>query len=549
MVLFIILSFALCWFLLCAVKLKYYIHMMQLEGYKNDKYNEWIKNHMDKVYTKNDKTYTIISIILSIVFLMFSMEIREKTIYFTFIYALIVLIFLVNNLKMKYESKKPLVYTQRAKRLYAMTLSLVLADFAITVGIVFMITKNLTFYFPLWAGILSLLYYFCGYYVQLANYLVEPIENNINKNFYNEAYKKLREIKSLTSVGITGSYGKTSTKFITATILSEKYKVLKTPDSYNTPMGISKVINNELSNDYEIFIAELGATNIGDIDEVAELTKPRIGLITSIGPCHLETFKSIDNIMRTKYELIERLPNDGVAIFNYDNEYVKKLADKTFKEKILYGVENIENTDIFATDIKVSDIGSTFILCINELGTIECKTRLLGKHNILNILAGCAVAKTLGLTLEQMAEGISKIESVKHRLELMDLGTGVIVIDDAFNSNPAGAKAALDVLDEFKGKRKIIVTPGMVELGEIEEIENEKFGGYISQVCDIVILVGEKRTAPILKGLQKLKFKFNNENLFVVNSLDEASEVIKLVTKVNDVVLFENDLPDTYNEK
>jgi len=549
MVLFIILSYVLCWFLLCAVKLKYYIHMMQLEGYKNDKYNEWIKNHKDKVSSKNDKTYTIISIIISLVFLMSSMEIKEKTIYFAFVYTLVVLIFLVNNLKMKYESKKPLVYTQRAKRLYAMTLSLVLADFAITVGIVFMITKNLTFYFSLWAGILSLLYYFCGYYMQLANYLVEPIENNINNKFYNDAYKKLREQKNLKSVGITGSYGKTSTKFITATILSEKYKVLKTPDSYNTPMGISKVINNEISNDYDIFIAELGATHIGDIDEVAVLTNPRIGLITSIGPCHLETFKSIDNIMRTKYELIERLPNDGVAIFNYDNEYVKKLADKTFKEKILYGVENIENTDIFATDIKVSDTGSTFILCINELGTIECKTILLGKHNILNILAGCAVAKTLGLTLEQMSKGISKIESVKHRLELIDPGTGVIVIDDAFNSNPAGAKAALDVLDEFKGKRKIIVTPGMVELGEIEEIENEKFGEYISQVCDIVILVGEKRTAPILKGLQKLKFKFNNENLFVVNSLDEASEVIKLVTKVNDVVLFENDLPDTYNEK
>jgi len=504
MIHFMIISLVLLLLLLCAVKLKYFIHMMQLEGYKNEKYVEWIQNYKGKVQ-------------------------------------------LAFSLKLTYESKKPLVYTQRAKRLYAMSFLLIFVDFAITLGVVFIISNSTLMYFLISSFILFVLYYFVGYYVILANYLVKPIENNINKKFYNDAYKKIKQLNNITSIGVTGSYGKTSTKFITATILEEKYKVLKTPDSYNTPMGISKVINNDLTDEYDIFIAELGATQIGDIEEVANLTCPTIGLITSIGPCHLETFKSIDNIMRTKYELIERLPNDGVSIFNYDNEYVKRLADKTFKEKILYGIENIENTDIFATNIEVSATGSTFILCINELGTIECKTKLLGKHNILNILAGCAVAKAVGLSLEQMSTGISKIESIKHRLEIIDPGTGVIVIDDAFNSNPEGAKAALDVLNEFKDKRKIIVTPGMVELGEIEEEENEKFGEYISKVCDIVILVGKKRTAPIVKGFQKLKY--GSENLFIVNSLDEASEILKSLTRKNDVVLFENDLPDTYNEK
>ncbi|MBP1925520.1 UDP-N-acetylmuramoyl-tripeptide--D-alanyl-D-alanine ligase [Sedimentibacter acidaminivorans] len=547
MILFIIISFVVFWFLLCAVKIKYFIHMMQLESYKSNKYIEWLQNQKDRLHRRNDKIYVILSIVLLVVFLLSSSAIKDKTIVFAFIISFVTIVFFVISYRTKYESKKPIVYTQRAKRLYAMTLFLVVIDFAITVFIVLLVSRNLILYFPLWAGIQSILYYFLGYYVLFANYLVKPIENKINKKFYFDASKKIKELNNIISVGITGSYGKTSTKFITATILEEKYKVLKTPDSYNTPMGISKVINNDMSDEYDIFIAELGATHIGDIDEVAVLTNPTIGLITSIGPCHLETFKSIDNIMRTKYELIERLPNDGTSIFNYDNEYVKKLADKTFKEKILYGIENIEITDIFATDIRVSETGSTFTLCINELGTIECKTKLLGKHNILNILAGCAVAKVLGLTLEQMAAGISKIESVKHRLELIDPGTGVIVIDDAFNSNPDGAKAALDVLDEFKDRRKIIVTPGMVELGEIEEEENEKFGEYISKVCDVVILVGEKRTAPIVKGFQKLKY--SSENLFIVNSLDEASEILKSLTKVNDVVLFENDLPDTYSEK
>ena len=312
-------------------------------------------------------------------------------------------------------------------------------------------------------------------------------------------------------------------------------------------MGISKVINNQLTSDYNVFIAELGATKSKDIDEVAKLTNPKIGIITSIGPCHLETFKSIDNIMRTKYELIENLPDDGTAIFNYDNEYVRKLADKTFKAKLLYGIDNIEETDIFATNIHVDSNGSSFSLCINSLGTIDCNTKLLGEHNILNILAGAAVASVLGLSLKEIKGGISKLKAVEHRLQLIDRGTGVLVIDDAFNSNPDGARAALNVLSSFADRRKIIVTPGMVELGDLEETENYKFGENIATVCDAAILVGKKRTLPIYEGIKK--HNFNEDNLYVVNSLNEATEILKTLTKVNDVVLFENDLPDTYDEK
>ena len=543
----LIVLFVFCWFLLCSTKLKYYLHMVQLLGYKNEKYFTWIEKNKEKLHTNKDKIYMVLSLLISIMFLILPYNLKENTNYFALAFLALAFVFLVINLKCKYESKKPFEFTQRAKRLYAMTLSVVIADFLIALGVIFILSKNLSYFFPLWASILSLMYYFSPYYLIAGIYLVEPIENNINNKFFIQASNKIRHSKKLTSVGITGSYGKTSTKFITATILEEKYNVLKTPDSYNTPMGISKIINNELNDNYDIFIAELGATKIGDIEEVSSLTNPKIGVITSIGPCHLETFKSIDNIMRTKYELIESLPTNGVAVFNYDNEHVKRLADKTFREKILYGVDNIEDTDIFATDIKASKDGSAFILCINDLGTIECKTKLLGKHNILNILAGCSVAKVLGLSLEEMKEGISKIESVKHRLEIIDQGTGVIVIDDAFNSNPEGARAALDALDEFTHFRKIIVTPGMVELGDIEIMENEKFGENIAKVCDIAIIVGKKRAEPIIRGIKK--HNFNENNLYVVNSLNEASEILKTLTKINDVVLFENDLPDTYNEK
>ncbi len=543
----LILLFTACWFLLCALKLKFSLHMVQIEGYDLYKYTEWMNSHKDKIYTTKDKAYALISAVNGVFFVIASIKGDNNLYSYSIASSIFTSLFLYLGNRTKYESKKPLVFTSRAKRLYGISMGLVAADFLIVLLLVKVFLKDVTDYFPLWAGILSVVYYFCSYYMAGAIYIANPIEKNINQKYYTVASNKIKNMKNVKSIGITGSYGKTSTKFFSATILSEKYKVLNTPESYNTPMGISKIINNDLDENFDIFIAELGATKVGDIDEVAKLTNPEIGIITSIGPCHLETFKSIDNIMRTKYELIENLPDDGVAIFNYDNEYVKKLADKTFKEKILYGIENIEDTDVFATDIKVSSKGSTFSLCINGLGTIECETRLLGAHNIHNILAGAAIAKVMGLTLQEIKMGISKIESVEHRLQLIDPGTGVIVIDDAFNSNPDGAKAALDVLDSFKDNRKIIVTPGMVELGEIEEKENEKFGENIAKVCDIAILVGKKRTTPIYNGLKRKTF--NEDNLYVVNSLDEASELMKTLTKVGDVVLFENDLPDTYNEK
>lgn len=544
----LIILFAACWFLLCAYKLKYCLHMVQIEGYDVKKYMEWMESRKDRVYSSQDRIYTVIMTVNALFFVVAVMRNSTANLYpYAMASSIFTSFFLLLGTKTKYESKKPLVFTSRAKRLYVTSMLLVLADFLIVLFLVKLFFHDLTRFFPLWAGLMSVVYLLCAFYSAGALYIANPIEKNINKKYYIQASQKIKNMKRLKSLGITGSYGKTSTKFFAATIIGEKFKVLNTPESYNTPMGISKVINNDLTDDYDVFIAELGATKVGDIDEVAKLTNPQIGIITSIGPCHLESFRSIDNIMRTKYELIENLPDDGVAIFNYDNEHVRKLADKTFKEKILYGIENIEDTNVFATNIRVSSKGSVFSLSIDGLGTIDCETKLLGEHNIHNILAAAAAAKVLGLSLVEIKQGIAKIESVEHRLQLIDPGTGVIVIDDAFNSNPDGVKAALEVLDSFTDNRKIIVTPGMVELGEIEEAENEKFGELIANVCNVAILIGRKRTLPIYNGI--MKKGFSEDNLYVVDSLDQASKLLGTLTRAGDVVLFENDLPDTYDEK
>lgn len=520
---------------------RFMLHMMQLEGYKNGNYLKWIKEFRYRAFSFKINIFMLTVVILAgIIF-----AIEQESLNLLYITIWSVLIILSNNFK-KENVKKDLVFTKRAKRLLASMYIVNIIILIVSIILYSLFTADFFKYYAILLLIGAILYYLVPYTLYLANTLVKPVEKAINKYYFDMARNKVRSFEDLKIVGITGSYGKTSTKFITTVILGEKFNVLKTPESYNTPMGVSKVINNTLSDEYDAFIVEMGARNIGDIKEMAELAGPKIGVITSIGPTHLETFINVDNIMKTKYELIESLPPDGIAIFNYDNQYVRKLADKTFKEKILYGTENTEQLDIYATNIEASELGSTFILNDKNGNSIKCETRLLGEHNIGNLLAGAAIGVALGLTFEEIAKGIKKVEPVPHRLQLINPGTGVIIIDDAFNSNPVSSKAALDVISQFKEGSKIIVTPGMIELGQEEEEANRQFGRYIADACDYVILVGKNRTKPIYEGI--FEKKFNKDSVFVVNSLNEATAVLQQIVRHKDVVLFENDLPDTYNE-
>lgn len=534
MYLIVVILATIVWGIGVYLRSKSYLHIIQLEGYKNTNYLDWIKNNKNKVYTKSLILLALITIALAFVWV--ATDNTNLPIVGTVLWSILI----VATIEFKKKpAKKELVFTPRAKRLLASNLVVIL--FAMTLGALLFL-ENLQMILV----IATIVYILTPFAMYLGNILAIPIEKRINKHFYDMAYDKIRTFKDLNIVGITGSYGKTSVKFAASTILEEKFNVLKTPDSYNTPMGISKVINGTLSNEHEVFVAEMGARNIGDIKEMAHLAGPKIGILTSIGPTHLETFINIDNIMKTKYELIEELPPDGIAIFNYDNQHVKKLADKTFKEKILYGMDDIEALDIYATDIEVSELGLTFTLKDKDGNSISCATKLLGKHNISNLLAGAALGKALGLTFDEIARGILKVEPVPHRLQLMNPGTGVIVIDDSFNSNPISSKAALDVVSQFREGRKVIVTPGMVELGDQEEEANRQFGRYIAQACDYAILVGKNRTKPIYEGI--LEENFNKDNIFVVGSLDEGTQILQKILRPKDVVLFENDLPDTYDE-
>lgn len=476
------------------------LHLLQLEGYDLKKYKNWLKDNSQKVY---------------------------------------------NLGKLIEQDKSPLVYTDRAKRLKQthITVNVVLGTALLLIG--YLLPNKLVH------GLLIIFYIFQyllePYIMIITAKINEPKEKEINMGFYRAAQDKIGKMENLTVVGITGSYGKTSTKFIASTILKEKFNVQDTPSSYNTPMGLSKVINEELEDDKEVFVAEMGAYVKGEIKEVADLVQPDIGVITSIGPAHLESFGSIENIVKTKYEIIESLNEDGIAIFNYDDPNLKEVADSTKLKKYYYGFNDIEKLDVYAKDITVNSRGSDFTLVIKDLGEIGCSTKMLGRHNIGNILAGCTIGYVMGLSLDEISLGVSKIEPVEHRLNIIDPGTGVIIIDDGFNSNPSGAKAALEVLNEFKSGRKFVVTPGMVELGELEYIENKKFGKLMGEVADFVFLVGKKRTKPIYEGLEESKISM--VQVYPVDSLNEATEIFGRLIQPGDVILFENDLPDNYNEE
>ncbi len=434
------------------------------------------------------------------------------------------------------KAKKPFVVTMRVKRTW-ITSALLFTLICALEGFLLTGQEPRLYFIGLFPLLLPL-------WVALGGLFAWPIEKLVSEMYFRDAQRKLAARPDLIKIGITGSYGKTSVKFILGTILEEKFQVLVTPSSFNTPMGVTRIIREKLMPAHQVFVAEMGARHVGDIKELCRLVHPHHGVLTSVGAQHLETFHTLERIKSTKYELMDAVPDGGCCFFPDDKGICRGLFDKTRKTKRLCSIyPEAEDADVWATDIHVSPEGSTFVLhTMND--EIRCQTRLLGEHNIQNIVLAAMVAIHLGMTLKQIARGIRRITPVEHRLQLIP-STGVTIIDDAFNANPKGAEAALKVLREFEGRR-IIITPGMVELGEGEEEFNHEFGLMMAQCVDVAILVGKKHTSPIACGLKEAGFP--KENTYVVSSLEEAAAILRQIGHPGDVALFENDLPDNYSE-
>ena len=509
-------------------KTKKSFHMLQQNYYDDDnRYFKWIIVNITKIAYDSDMLFVLL--VLTIFF-------NYKIVITTFIVLYLFITIIYKNKKQQ-QDKKPLVITPRIKRLF---FTMFVFYFIMIVPFIINFSYDNLVYCYLLIGLFTYLNYFV---VMSANTINKPIEKCVYLYYKAKAMKKLKAM-NIPVVGITGSYGKTSTKNIINDILNVKLNSMATPKSFNTPYGLIKTINNYLDKFNDIFIAEMGAFKMGEIRQNCKLVHPKYGIITTIGEAHLETFGSRDNIMKGKFELIESLPSDGLAILNGDDEYQLKYKIKNSCNVKWIGIDN-KDVDLYATNIKLSGKGTSFD-CIfkGDKNKYSFQTKLLGKHNIYNILDGILLGHELGLSIGELQRGVSSIKTIEHRLELKKYGN-INIIDDAYNSNPVGSKRAIEVLGYMDGT-KIIVTPGMIELGKKQYELNYKFGEYMSEVCDYVILIGEKQTKPIYDGL--INKKYNKKKIFVLNDVREAFTLMNKLASDDTYVLLENDLPDLFSE-
>ncbi len=514
------------------------LHMLQQNLYnENNRYLKWISSN-DKSALLNLNWYGVLFATL----MFFSTHYALNYFFLVAMMFVYVVSYIVDRKKRALDqNKKPLVITARVKRLVT------------TIGILYLIPLLLFLYVndafhPMSIFVVLIVTIFTSinfYIVYIANLINKPIEKMVFKYYENKAKSKLKSMSNLKVIGITGSYGKTSSKNILNEILNIKFNSITTPKSLNTFYGLMITINNTLTKFDEVFVAEMGAYVKGEIKGLCKLVNPKYGIITTIGTAHLQTFGSEENIIEGKMELIEYLPDDGVGVLNADDSKQVAYKRKTKCKIIWIGIDN--DADVKASNIKCDFNGTNFDVTFKgDKKTYKFETKLLGKHNVYNILDGLALGYEFGIEPKDLIQAVRRIHPVEHRLELKRVGS-ITMIDDAYNSNPVGAKSALDVLSMMKGK-KVVVTPGMVELGEKEEEYNTTFGEQISTVADAVILVGEKKTRPILNGLKNKKYK--EKDIYIINDVKESFKLLeKLKGKEDLYALFENDLPDTYTEK
>lgn len=489
-------------------------HMLQLNSYYNKRYISYLKKNKGSIIDCK-----AIAALLGYVFLIFGS--------FPAISAYALIYILLDMVKPDKDEKKPLVITARVKRLFV-TESIIIA---LVLAAAFLLPSKI--YVPL---ILFAAAEISPLVTILANLINAPVEAHIRKKFYNSAKAKLEAMGNLTVIGITGSYGKTSVKNFVSALLCEKYNVLMTPHSYNTTLGVVRTVNENLTPMHQVFVVEMGARQPGDIKEICDLVNPAAGILTAIGPQHLETFKTQENIVNTKYELLDSV-GVGKKFVNYDSDLIKnhQKAENT----ITYGTS--ADCDYYAKDIKATPGGSEFTL-VAPKGEMRLKTKLLGRHNVINLTGAAAVAMEYGVDPDSIKIAMRRIDSVEHRLEIKKQ-PDCTIIDDAYNSNPEGAKSALETLGEFDGCR-IVITPGMVELGDREETENEKLGAICAKCADYAIFVGEKQYPALKRGADTVRA--NDEKIICVKDIYEAFKVMRQIKEENKIVLLENDLPDNY---
>ena len=525
--------------LACVAASLEHLHVLQAERYQLPSFRLWLSRSHERLLKENVLwafVFALLSVYLPVLLSMFMPVAERRT---TVSNWLLLALFALGMARIAWRdysapSKRPLVFTRRLIRLLVLLFAL-----CVTVTALASLLLHIPAYF-MFAGM--------PYLVLLAARIIEPYELRVNEKFFKSAKAKIRKHKKLIAIGITGSFGKTQTKFILRDILSAKYSVLATPASFNTAMGISRVINDDLESGHEVFIAEMGARHVGDIRKLVELVRPSIGVLTGIGSQHLDSFGSIENIATTKYELMRGLPKDGFAVFGSGDDYIDRLYAKCTREKCRVSLDREDASLLWAERVEYTGKGTSFMLWSREGECVPCRTKLLGRYAVKDILLAAAVALKLGMSLKEIAEAIPAIEPREHRLQLLPVGEdGLNMIDDTLNEDADTAYEAARVLARMPGRR-IAVTPGVGEQDGKEKEVNYALGTELADSADTVILVGHRAfSRSLVRGL--MEAGFSSGSLHTVDDADDADALLQELSEPGDTVLYESSIPDYEVEK
>lgn len=508
-----------------------FMHFFQQEEYNNCRFINYLFQH----YNLLDKKLTITLIILTFI----NYITNNITIHLNIItVTLAIFSLLASNLPK--NTKKPLVITSRVTRLF-----IIIAGIFISL---LLLTNNLTITIK-WQPYLSTIFLVQAIplLIVVANFLLLPIEKLIQINYLQSAKKTLTQYQP-TIIAITGSYGKTSTKHILAHILSSVAPTLATPGSINTPMGITKVIREKLQAEHKFFLVEMGAYGKGSITRLCNLSPPTYGIITTIGSAHFERFKTVANIAQTKFELAKAIANQKHGLLLVNSKTIEPQFIQQYGNSQTIDIATASNTNgptYLAHDIQQTINGLNFELSIAKQ-SYPITTNLYGLQHVDNITLCFALAHKLGLSPETIIAALKTIPQIPHRLEVIKEPAKPIIIDDAYNSNPSGFLAALAVLAVFKqhGYKSILVTPGMIELGELHEAKHFELGVKAAAIADYVLVILPERIPSFIAGFQQYATKA--QKLLTFNTFAAAKAWLNIHATINEVILLENDLPDLY---
>lgn len=451
------------------------------------------------------------------------------------------------------SAKKKLVMTARARRIYLIALLLALSAFAGLVALLYpfgaqdvayamgiFVMLVLPFYLVIPIQIMPL-------FPVIANALLAPFERRAQERYRAEAIRKLQDLKPFV-IGITGSYGKTSVKHILGHILQSAAPTLITPGSVNTPMGITRIVREQLEARHTYFVVEMGAYGPGSIARLCAITPPDMGIVTAIGPAHYERFKSLEAVAHTKFELPAAAAVRGGKTVLHDTVLAHAPARTAFdanpKGFILCG----ESADAAMRILAVRQQSDGLAVDVSWRGeAFALHAPLYGTHHAANMAMAFAAACTLGVPSDHAAAALRSVPQIAHRLEVKPWRTRGLLIDDAYNSNPKGFESALELLDtlgRMRGARRILVTPGMVELGDTHDAEHARLGALAAQKADIALVVSADRIAAFVRAFRA--GASSPDNLIAVADFAASQNWLAAHGREDDIVLLENDLPDLF---